>query len=249
MLSFVNILRNKWHFAFIRLDVRHLPLFVAALIPALPAGSARAADNELSASEKAAGWVLLFDGKSTKGWKNNDEKPVAAKIEEGAINAHGAGGYVLVYDRQFGDFELSCDVKMDRPTCNSGIFFRIGDLKDPVQTGFEAQVVSDEKPDVHGFGALYDLVAPVKNAARGPGKWDTVVVRCQGPHISITVNGAKVASLDCDAWTEPGKRLDGTSHKFAKSIKDFPRKGYLGVQDHGDRVWYKNIKLRELPAK
>ena len=110
--------------------------------------------------------ALQWQGHS--GWKNNTKKPIAAKVEDGALNPHGSGGYVIVYKKQFGDFVLKCDVKMDQPNCNSGIFVRIGDLKDPVQTGLEVQIITDKKPDLHGFGAIYDLVAPSKNASHGP---------------------------------------------------------------------------------
>jgi Domain of Unknown Function (DUF1080) len=206
----------------------------------------RAADNELTSKEKADGWQLLFNGKDTNGWMNNTKNPIAAKVEDGALNPHRSGGYVVVYKKQFGDFVLKCDVKMDQPSCNSGIFVRIGDLKDPVQTGLEVQISTDTKPDLHSFGSIYDLVAPSKDATRGPGKWDAVEVRCQGSKIAVTVNGEKVSSIDCDQWSEPGKRLDGTSTKFTKAVRDFPRTGYLGLQDHGHNVWFKNIKLREL---
>ena len=81
---------------------------------------ARAADNELTSAEKAAGWKLLFNGSSSTGWKNNTDKPVAAKVEDGALNPHGSGGYVLAYEKPFGDFVLKCDVKMDQPFCNWG---------------------------------------------------------------------------------------------------------------------------------
>jgi hypothetical protein len=209
---------------------------------------ARAADNELTSAEKADGWMLLFDGHSLNDWKNNDGKPVMAKVESGAINAHGSGGY-LVYDKPFGDFDLKCDVKMDKPDCNSGVFVRIGELKDPVETGLEVQIISDKKPDVHGFGAIYDLVPPKKNASHGPGNWDAVEVRCEGPKIVVTVNGEKVTSIDCDEWHEPGKRLDGTPNRFKKAIKDFPRTGNIGLQDYGYNVWFKNIKLKELITK
>jgi hypothetical protein len=233
-------------FAASRLCVKICLVATAFVVATLGGVSALAADNELKPEEKAEGWILLFDGKSTKGWKNNTDKPVAAKVEDGTINPHGSGGYVVVYDKPFGDFVLKCDVKMDQPTCNSGIFARIGDLKDPVQTGLEVQISTDTKADMHSFGAIYDLVAPSKNASRGPNKWDTVELRCEGPKVTVTVNGEKISSLNCDDWPEAGKRPDGTATKFNKAVKDFPRKGYLGLQDHGDHVWYKNIKLKEL---
>jgi hypothetical protein len=249
MLSLVDVFRNRWHLASGHLDARLLPLVLIAFIVMVSRGSANAADNELTPAEKAEGWVLLFDGQGTTRWRNNTDKPVTAKVEDGAINPHGCGGYIMVYDKEFGDFELKCDVKMDQPYCNSGIFVRTGTLSDPVQTGIEIQVFADTKPSLQSFGAIYDLVAASKDATHGPNNWDTMVVRCDGPQTTVTVNGEKVATMNCDEWTAPKKRPDGTAHKFDKALKDFPRKGYIGLQDHGYNVWYKNIKLKELPAK
>jgi len=226
----------------VRLSLAMSALVVATLVDA----NAWAAHNELTAAEKADGWILLFNGRDLAGWKNNNDKPVQAKIEDGAINVHGTGGYLLVYEKPFGDFVFKCDVKMDQPFCNSGIFLRTGDLKNPVQSAIEVQVATDLEPDVHSFGALYDLVAPSKNASRGPGQWDNFEIRCHGPHITVTINGEEVGSINCDEWREPGRRPDGSRHKFRNAIKDFPRKGYLGLQDHGYNVWFKNVKLKEL---
>jgi hypothetical protein len=207
---------------------------------------AHAADNQLSESEKADGWVLLFNGRNLDGWKNNNDAPVRAKIEERAINPHGSGGYLLVCEKPCGDFVLRCDVKMSQPSCNSGVFVRTGDLNDPVYSGLEVQVSSETEPGLNNFGAIYDLVAPSKDATNGPGEWDTIEIRCEGPVVSVSVNDEKVASMNCDEWDEPGRRPDGTTHKFGKAIKEFPREGYVGLQDHGHDVWFKNIKLKKL---
>ena len=220
---------------------------VCLLVACVPASNLRAADNELTADEHADGWVLLFNGRDLGGWKNNNGKPVAAKIEDGAINVRGTGGYLLVYDQKFGDFVLKCDVKMSQPECNSGVFLRIGDLGDPVNTGLEVQIFRGNESPLHQFGAIYDLVPASKDATKGPGKWDNLEIRCEGPHINVSVNGEEIAALNCDELDKPGLRADGTPHKFAgKAIKDFPRSGYIGLQDHGHDVWFKNIKLKQL---
>lgn len=219
-------------------------LCLALLVVCLPAF---AADNQITPAEEEAGWELLFDGQSLNGWKNNDDKPLAEGIvQDGTINTHGCGGYVLVYNKQFGDFEFQCDVKMAPGECNSGLFFRTSDLKDPVMTGLEIQVFSPPGTTKHDFGAIYDLVAPAMIATREPGEWNTLNLRCEGPHISVKVNGQLVAEMNCDEFDQPGKCPDGSDHKFVRAIKDFARTGYLGLQDHGSDVWYKNIKIREL---
>lgn len=215
----------------------------------LRGGFAAEQANHLTPAEKKAGWQLLFNGKNAKGWKcNNGKQPAKTVVEDGMLMPYKSGGYVLVYDKEFSDFTLKCDVKMPE-SCNSGIFFRIGNLKDPVQTGFEVQVLNSKGHGLHDFGAIYDLVPPKKNNLKPTGQWNAVEITCKGPHISVTVNGETVASMNCDEWTEPGKRLDGSKNKFKRAVKDFPRKGYLGFQDHGHKVWFRNVKLLDLSEK
>jgi Domain of Unknown Function (DUF1080) len=235
-----------FYFAPLRLCVRYSLAIAIGLAIAFVSVEANSADNQLTDEEKAEGWQLLFNGRDLKGWKNNNDEPVKAKLADGTVNPYGSGGYLLVYEKPYGDFILKCDVKMSQPECNSGIFVRTGDLNDPVYSGIEVQVSSDTKPGRNGFGSIYDLVAPSTDATNGPGKWDTMEVRCEGPLVTVTVNGEKVASINCDEWDQPGRRPDGSQHKFRKAIKDFPREGYIGLQDHGHDVWYKNIKLRML---
>ncbi|HEX4073663.1 MAG TPA: DUF1080 domain-containing protein, partial [Planctomycetaceae bacterium] len=124
----------------------------------------------------------------------------------------------------------------------------VGNPKDPVQTGFEVQVASEIGTGKHDFGALYDLVGPKKVPHLSSG-WNTITVTCKGPHISAAVNGETVAELNCDEWTTPRHCPDGSKNKFSRAIKDFPRRGYIGFQDHGHKVWFKNVKIRELAEK
>lgn len=225
----------------------HLCALIGLLLAVVIASPVAAADNSLTPEEQSDGWVLLFNGQDLGGWKNNDGKPVGAKIEDGAINVHNTGGYLLVYDQPFDDFVFKCDVKMSPAECNSGVFVRTGDLADPVNTGLEAQVYDGDIDALHDFGSIYDLVAASKDATKGAGEWNELEIRCEGPLVSVKVNGEEVAKLNCDELDKPGLRGDGTPHKFTgKAIKDFPRSGYIGLQDHGHDVWYKNIKLKKL---
>jgi len=219
----------------------------AVLMVAVMTGSLFADDNALTADEQSDGWVLLFNGRDLGGWKNNDGKPVAAKIEDGAVNVRNTGGYLLVYDQPFGDFVLKCDVKMGPAECNSGVFVRMGDLADPVNTGLEVQVYDGPLTGRQDFGAIYDLVAPTKDVVTPTGEWIPLEIRCEGPVVTVKVNGEEVSAINCDDYDKPGLRTDGTPHKFTgKAIKDFPRNGYIGLQDHGNEVWYKNVKLKKL---
>ncbi len=111
--------------------------------------------------------------------------------------------------------------------------------------------MSGDKIGKHEFGAIYDLTATTKNAGKETGQWNAVEIRCYGPYIDVKVNGEAVASMNCDEFDQPGLCPDGKSHKYKldgkpRAVKDFARAGYLGFQDHGHKVWYKNVKLLEL---
>lgn len=221
--------------------MRTLCLTLAALVLS---GTALAADNQLTEQEKKDGWILLFNGKDKTGWKCNNGKDIATDVEDGCLVPYKSGGYIIIYEKKFSDFILACDVKMPEK-CNSGIFFRVSNPKDPVQTGFEVQVLTGNGTGMHDFGAIYDLAKLKKNASKGPGVWNHVEITCKGPHISVKVNGEDVCEVNTDDFPEKGKRPDGSKHKFGV-IKDFSREGYVGFQDHGAKVWYKNVKLKEL---
>lgn len=217
---------------------------MTALVLTATAAMAAAADNTLTEKEKQEGWQLLFNGKDHIGWKCNNGKEIATPVENGSLLPYQSGGYLIVHEKQFGDFILSCDVKQSGEQCNSGIFFRIGDLSNPVYSGFEMQVY-DGGTDMHAFGAIYDLVPPSKNVVKAD-DWNHVVLTCKGPNITVEINGEVVAKMNCDDFDQKGLRPDGTMHKFGVAIKELPRKGYLGFQDHGKKVWFKNVKIKEL---
>ena len=210
----------------------------------------RTADNELTEQERADGWQLLFDGKSLDGWANNNGKPIPPNaIQDGAFNPHLAGSYVPYFSkRKFGDFTLALDFKVSKG-CNSGVFFRMADPKDPVQSGFEIQILdSAGKPKVgkHDCGSLYDAVEPSKNAAKPAGEWQHMEITAKGSTIQVVLNGERIVNADLDRWTEAGKNPDGTKNKYTKAWKEMGREGYVGVQDHNHDVWFKNIKIKTL---
>jgi hypothetical protein len=221
-------------------------LAVASLVPA-----ARAADNQLTPQEKKAGWILLFDGKSLDDWMAADGQPSKRAPEAGSINPHQAGHYMLVHKELWENFILALDFKIS-PHCNSGIFVRTYPLAarpglDVGFNGIEMAIDDTTGAGYHDTGALYDLVKPTRNALKPAGEWNHVEITCNRNLIAVKLNGQKVTRLNLDEWTEPGKRPDGTPHKFPQAFKDHPRKGYIGLQDHGADCWFKNIKLKPLP--
>jgi hypothetical protein len=214
------------------------------------AATARAADNELTPKEKADGWVLLFDGKSLDGWMTSGEKPSKTPVEGGAINPHRCGGYMMVHKQMWENYVLSLDFKISKK-CNSGIFVRTSSLtprkgKDVGFNGIEIAIDDTAGAGFHDTGAIYDLVKPKKNAMKQAGEWNRIVITSDRSILEVELNGEKVTRMDLDEWTRPNTRPDGSMHKFDIAYKDHPRKGYVGLQDHGSPCWFKNIKLKPL---
>lgn len=228
-------------------------LIFSLVFLALCGSFSTAAENELTPQEKEAGWQLLFDGHSTRGWITIKGEPLDEKhVQDGSLNPHPCN-YMLVYERPLEDFVLALDFKIS-PKCNSGVFVRTSTLtpragKDVGFNGIEIAVDDTTTAGFHDTGAIYDLVAPKKNAMRAVGEWNHLVVTSQGNHLNVELNGEQVNAIDFDEWTEPNRRPDGTEHKFDVVYKDHPRRGYIGLQDHGGDCWYRNIKLRLLAAE
>ena len=213
----------------------------------LSLGGFCAMTNTLTTAEKTAGWRLLFDGKTLDGWQITGSAD-GWRVENGEILNLAKGGGYLATKEQFGDFILSLDVKYEKGA-NSGVFFRWADLGDPVQTGIEMQILDSngvKTPGKHDFGAIYDCLAPRKNTCRPAGEWNTVVLTCRKNRVWVDVNNARVLWMDLDKWDTAHKNPDGSDNKFRMAYKDMPRTGYIGIQDHGAKVWLRNVKIRPL---
>lgn len=222
-------------------------LLTAAL--ALPP-TAFAADNELTGEEKAEGWQLLFNGKDLDNWITNRRTPPRTEVENGTFNPRRAGGYLIMPDAMYTDYILSLDYKCS-PGANSGIFLRQFPLKPPkglmiYECGIEVQILDILETPMHDSGAIYDLVPAAVDARNPTGEWNTMVITADGPNISVVFNGQHVAAINLDEFTEKNKRADGSEHKFNVAFADHPRTGYIGFQDHGDDVWFKNVKIKTL---
>ena len=217
------------------LSPRTKPAFLIAL--ALGATALAGADD----------FISLFDGKTTTGWKLNTGGDLPkANVQEDGLNPHGSGGYIIMYEKPFRDFVFDFDYKISKG-CNSGVFLRVGDPKDPVMTGLEIAIDDTTGTDMHDPGAFYDLVKPKTNAQKPAGEWNHMTITAKGPKIAINLNGKEVSVMDLSKFSEVGKRPDGSNHKFEKvRIADFDRTGFLGFQDHGQDCWYKNVKIKTL---
>ena len=219
--------------------------------------------NQLTGAEKAGGWRLLFDGKSFDGWRgfHSDKVPAGWAMEDGCIKkvpAQGelgqAGGDLITVD-QFDNFEFSIEWKLSKGA-NSGIKYLISESLPPTGRsgiGFEYQVLDDENhPDAKAgiagnrtAGSLYDLIAASKDKKLNPvSEFNLTRIVVKGNHIEHWLNDVKV--LEFERGGEKLKQHIAES-KF-KNTKGFGEtaKGHILLQDHGDAVWYRNIKIRTL---
>jgi hypothetical protein len=204
--------------------------------------------NQLTEQEIKDGWKLLFDGESLKGWTvaGIDGSWV---VDDGALHCTGKGGGGMLYaDGVHKNFELKLEFKVS-PKGNSGVFLRTWDKNDPVNTGIEVQVLDSygkEKPSKHDCGAIYDIQAPSKNAAKPAGEWNSYHIICKDNLIVVYLNGEKVNEVDLSRWTEAGRNPDGSPNKFKYAYNTMTRPGYIGLQNHGNPIWYRSIKLKPL---
>lgn len=230
--------------------IRCLAITLASVTISFSHTEALAADNQLTAREKEQGWLLLFNGETLDGWMTSASQPGRTPVEQGSLNPHKSGHYMLIHTQQWSNFVLSLDFKIS-PKCNSGIFIHTYSLtprpgKDVGFNGIEVAIDDTTGAGYHDTGAIYDLVKPARNAMKPVGEWNHIEITCDKNLIEVVLNGEKVTRMDLDAFKEPNRRPDGSEHKFDIAFKDHPRKGYIGFQDHGSPCWFKNIKLRLL---
>ena len=224
---------------------------LALIILTLLGSSAFAEENILTDLEKNNGWTLLFDGRSTRGWMSPKHQPLPdSHVQKGSLNPHPCD-YMLVYEKLLENFVLAMDFKITEK-CNSGIFVRTMPLeprtgKDVGFNGIEIAIDATPGPGFHTTGAIYDLVTTNMDSMKPVGQWNHIQIISNDGLIQVEVNGRLVSRIDLDLWTEVNKRPDGSAHKFDIAYKNHPRKGYIGLQDHGSDCWYRNIKLKKLP--
>jgi hypothetical protein len=234
---------------------------VAALLIALPSFSQEL--NKLSKKEKQEGWSLLFNGKNFDGWRqcNGTEMPKNWKIDKDAMNVitgegknpgQGSNGDIVFATKKFKNFELSVDWNAGKAG-NSGIFFNVREVPgQPIYYAApEVQVLdnvdaSDNKIDSHLAGSLYDMIAADPKTVKPSGSWNTIVIKVKDGVVTHTQNGVKVLSYTL--WTPEWDALVAKSKfkTFPGFTEGIAKEGYIGLQDHGYPIWFRNIKIREL---
>ncbi len=211
--------------------------------------------------KKDQGYESLFDGKSTEGWRGYQMDHVPGKwvVEEGTLhfNPRGKGdGGTLIYDKIFANFHLKLEWKISRKG-NSGIFY-LGSENEAYHEIYEScpemQVLDNERhPDAkkgrdgnRKAGSLYDLIPADPQYCKAVGEWNLVEVIHKDGHVIHKMNGETV--VEYQVGTPEWKELVAISKfpPYNPNWADLNKEGYIGLQDHGDKVWFRNIQIKEL---
>jgi hypothetical protein len=231
------------------MDLRIIAAFAA--IACATRAPMQDAPNTLTPAERAAGWQLLFDGRSTAGWRGfkQDSMPAGWQVLDGALTRVGPGGDIVT-ESEFENFELTLDWNV-APGGNSGIFYRVSDAGGAVyETGPEMQVLDDErhadgKSRLTSAGSNFGLYPAPAGAVRPAGAWNRARIVVRGSHVEHWLNGQKVVDYELGS-AEWEARVQGSKFRQWPGYGRAAR-GRIALQDHGDRVAFRNIKIRVLP--
>ena len=209
-----------------------------------------AAPDLLTAAERAEGWRMLFDGRSTAGWRGYKEQsmPAGWQVIDGELTRVSGGGDIITTE-QFSDFELALEWKVG-PAGNSGVFYRVTEEgEESYHTGIEMQVLDDAghadgQSRLTSAGSLYGLYPAAAGVVKPAGEWNSARVVVRGNHVEHWLNGQQV--VEAELWSP-----DWNTRLAASKFTQWPgyaraTRGHIGLQDHGDRVSFRNIKVRVL---
>lgn len=229
---------------------RSFVLAACVLATAVPGALLAQAHNTLTPEEKAAGWRLLFDGKTTEGWRGYRQKAMTEgwQVIDGALTRAGKAGDIVTIE-QFQDFELVFDWKVNAGG-NSGVFYRASEETASVwQNAAEYQILdnaghADGKDALTSTGSNYAMHPPSKDVSKPAGEWNSSRIVVHGKHVEHWLNGVKIVEYEIgtDEWMALYQKS-----KFAKypTYGRVPR-GHIAIQDHGDYVAFRNIKIRPI---
>jgi hypothetical protein len=207
----------------------------------------------LTAAEKAAGWKLLFDGQSLKGWRGykTETPPSGWRAANGELSRVGDGGDLMTVE-QFDNFELRLEWQITEKG-NSGIIYRIStDGPFTYSSGPEFQILhnaghKDGANPLTSAGSNYAVNPPIRDVTRPVGEWNDARVIADGNHVEHWMNGVKLLEYDIDSpdWIARVKASKFATMPWYGRAK----RGYIALQDHGNLVTYRNIKIRPLGSK
>lgn len=203
------------------------------------------------AAEKAKpseeGFKQLFDGKTLDGWKvckeSGEEVPLAESawsVKDGVIYCDGSKTdyWIVIPGDKYGDMTLRLEYKVTERS-NSGVFLKCPAFDLPAFKGYEVQIMSDhgDQPNPHSTGGVYDVLAPMRNMNKPDGEWNEMEIVNKGTRLKVKLNGFKVIDANLGLLTEP-------IGKFSFPYSELPEKGYIGLQNHGRELWFRNIRIK-----
>jgi hypothetical protein len=190
-----------------------------------------------AAAEDQEGFVEMFNGKDLSGWQTTgnwvveDDNVITLKPRPGESGWKRYGDY-LTTERKYGDFILDLEFKFDKDG-NSGVFMRVGDLKDHVASGFELQILDThgkENVGHHDCGGVIKTQGPSKNMVKPAGEWNRYTITLKGNKLHVVLNGEPIIDLDLSQG----------------AMKDRPASGHISFQDEGKRICYRKVRIQEL---
>lgn len=237
-------------------------LFLSCLFLLITAVSC-SSQSKTSKGEKKDGWTSLFNGKNFDGWRqvNGTGMPANWVIEDNAMKVftgegkkpgQGANGDIIYANKKYKNFELSIDWKTSKMG-NSGIFYNVREVPgQPIYYAApEVQVLdnidaTDNKIASHLAGSLYDMLPADPKTVKPAGEWNNIVIRVKDGKVTHTQNGVEVVSYTL--WTPEWDAMVAKSKfkSFPGFTEGISKEGYIGLQDHGYPIWFKNIKIKEL---
>jgi hypothetical protein len=214
----------------------------------LAAGAAMAAPNTLTPAEKAAGWKLLFDGKSLAGWRGF--KAAAPDpgwhVTDGALSPDPKTSKDVISKDQFGSFELSFQWKISK-LGNSGVMYHVIEVGDETyESGPEYQILDNAhgEPPLQRAASLFALYAPSVDATKPPGEWNQGRLVVDHNHVQHWLNGKKVVEYELGS-PDFKARVAGSKFKAWPQFASSPT-GHIALQNHGDAVAFRDLKIRVL---
>ena len=196
----------------------------------------------LTPDEAAEGFFPLFNGADLDGWRisGSNKNAFAAKDDMLVVTGEGGGGWLFT-TRMYENFVLRYEYRLPEDGGNSGVAIRATAEGNPAFTGMEIQILTpEEEPRVGSSGALYASVKPAVAADRPGGQWNVVEIRCDGPRIRTVMNGEGLYDVDLNTYQ--------STDKGHTPLKDRAKIGYIALQDYGDYVEFRKVRLKPLPG-
>jgi len=197
--------------------------------------------NDLTPEERAAGFVQIFNGRDLTGWTTSGDID-AWSVDGGNIVTSGRGGWWLRTEKQYRDFELRLEFRIPE-NGNSGVGLRGSTNGDPAFTGMEIQIYDNhgDEPAINGCGAVYNAIVPSAQAVHEPGEWNEYRIRLVGDTLNVWLNGEHIhddQKLDERGYfRQPSQKMP---------LQDRLTTGYVSLQDHGNPVRYRNIRIKDM---